>query len=189
MLPWIGEKLMQLAGLRAPAGEPLEPGSTEAHNGSDGLETLNQTLAQPAAGRAGPDTSCPPAALGGAQHGVRGRAGGEAHPEEGTRPPYAASRYLNTALGVLSYAELAPHLATRVQALQSAIVAAASTISASAACSLICSPASSSCRMSIRSPTCSSSRVKRRRSKERRLLARRRATCCGWLPCARATAR
>ena len=31
--------------------------------------------------------------------------------------------YLNTALGVLGYAELAPHLATRVQALQSPIAA------------------------------------------------------------------
>lgn len=99
----------------------LEPSPKEADNAAHGLDTDDQTLAQPPAGGAGPDSPGPPAAEGGAEHGVRGRAGGPAHAGAGTRPPRAATRYLNTALGVLSYAELAPHLATRVQALQSAI--------------------------------------------------------------------
>ena len=37
-----------------------------------------------------------------------------AHAGAGTRPLRSATRYLTTMLGVLSYADLAPHLATRV---------------------------------------------------------------------------
>lgn len=119
---WI-KNLLRLASLRAPNREPLEPLSTEAHNPAHGLETDNQALARPPTARAGADSPGAPAAQSGAEHGLRGRAGGPAHPGAGTRPPRAATRYLNTSLGVLSYAELAPHLATRVQALQRAIAA------------------------------------------------------------------
>jgi CRISPR-associated endonuclease/helicase Cas3 len=122
VLEWI-KKLLRRSGREAPPRGSLEPLSEEADNPAHGLETDNQTLAQPHAGGAGPDSPGRLAAEGSAEHGVRGRAGGSAHPGAGTRPPRAATRYLNTALGVLSYAELAPHLATRVQTLQSAIAA------------------------------------------------------------------
>jgi len=122
MLKWIA-KLLRYAGRPASGREPLEPSTAKADNATHGLETRNRALANPPAGGAGPDSHGAPAAEGGAEHGVRGRAGGPAHPGAGTRPPRSATRYLNTALGVLSYAELEPHLATRVQALQSAIAA------------------------------------------------------------------
>ncbi len=101
----------------------LEPLPEGADNRFHELETEDRTLAQPPSARAGADSPGAPAQEGGAEHGLRGRAGGRAHVGEGARPPHAATRYVDTALGILSYAELAPHIAKRVQALQSAIVA------------------------------------------------------------------
>lgn len=101
----------------------LEPLSEGADNRFHELETEHRTLAQPPSARAGTDPPGTPAQEGGAKHGLRRRAGGRAHVGEGTRPPDAATRYVDTALGILSYAELAPHIAKRVQALESAIVA------------------------------------------------------------------
>jgi CRISPR-associated endonuclease/helicase Cas3 len=121
MLDWI-KKLSRRSGRKTSPTGSLEPLSQRADNPAYGLETDNRTLAQGSTARAGADSPGALAAEGGAQHGVRVRAGGPAHAGGGTRPPPAATRYLNTTLGVLSYAELAPHLATRVQALQSAIV-------------------------------------------------------------------
>jgi hypothetical protein len=120
VLSWLA-KLLGMAG-RADE-KRREPSQTGADDRQNGLETGNRTLAQPPAGGAGADSPGPPAAEGGAQHGVRGRAGGPAHPGTGNRAPQPATRYLNAAFGVLSYAELAPHLATRVQALRAAIAA------------------------------------------------------------------
>lgn len=122
MVDWI-KRLWRLSGRRAPPGAGLEPLSEGADNRAHGLEADNRTLAQPHAAGAGPDSAGELAAESGAEHGVRGRTGGSAHPGAGTRPPRAATRHLNTALGVLSDAELAPHLATRVQAVQGAIAA------------------------------------------------------------------
>jgi len=122
VLQWV-KRLLRRSGRDAPLRGPIEPLSEEADNAAHGLETSNRTLARPHARGAGPDSPGQLAAEGGAEHGVRGRAGGPAHAGAGTRPPRSATRYLNTALGVLSYAELEPHLATRVQALQSAIAA------------------------------------------------------------------
>lgn len=116
MLKWI--KKMLRPERRQAEETRLEPSPMEADNAVHGLETRNRALAQPSAGGAGPDSPGQPAAEGGAEHGVRGGAGGPAHPGAGTRPPPAATRYLNTALGVLSYAELAPHLARNVLALE-----------------------------------------------------------------------
>ena len=121
-LEWI-KKLLRRSGRKAPPRGSLEPLSEQADNPARGLETDNRTLAQPHARGAGSDSPGQLAAEGGAEHGVRGRAGGPAHSGAGTRPPRAATRYLNTALGVLSYAEIALHLARRVQALQSTIAA------------------------------------------------------------------
>lgn len=59
---------------------------------------------------------------GGAEHGVRERAGGRETPPRDTRPDHA-TRYVETTRGILSYAELAPLLAERVQAVLSDLVA------------------------------------------------------------------
>lgn len=49
----------------------------------------------------------------GGEHGVRGRAGESGDAGSGTRPPAAATRHIEAALGILIYSELAPHLARR----------------------------------------------------------------------------
>lgn len=114
---WI-KNLLRLAGLQSPNREPLEPLSTEAHNPAHGLETRNRALARPPAARAGADSPVTPAAQGGAEHGLRGGTGGTDSAAGGTRAPRHATRYIETSLGVLSYAELAPHLARNVLALE-----------------------------------------------------------------------
>ena len=86
MVDWI-KRLLRLSGRRAPPSAVLEPLSEGADNRAHGLETDHRTLAPPHGGGAGPDSPGELAAESGAEHGVRGRAGGPA--------------------------ELAPHLATR----------------------------------------------------------------------------
>jgi len=75
-------------------------------------------VASPATGGEGaPQVGSDPAESGD-EHGVRGRTG---RPEEaggGTRQPATATRFINTALGRLSYAALADHLAERVAAVE-----------------------------------------------------------------------
>lgn len=90
-------------------------------NGIHELDPGHSQLAPPPAAGAAADSPRPPAAQSGAKHGVRRGTGGPADTGTGTRPPHAATRYLTTTLGVLSYAELAPHLARRVEALQKSI--------------------------------------------------------------------
>ena len=58
----------------------------------------------------------------GAEHGLRGRTGAAGLAGSATTPQHA-TRYLDTALGVLSYAELAPHLADSVAAVERSIAA------------------------------------------------------------------
>lgn len=73
------------------------------------------------AGEAAPslaDGSAP----GSPEHGIRERAGGRETPPRDTRPDHA-TRYVETTCGILSYAELAPLLAERVQAVLSDLVA------------------------------------------------------------------
>ena len=60
----------------------------------------------------------------GAEHGVRGGAGAGGEIARDTRPD-RATRYLDTALGVLSYAQLAPLLADRVVVVEAAIYSGA----------------------------------------------------------------
>jgi CRISPR-associated endonuclease/helicase Cas3 len=57
-----------------------------------------------------------------AQHGLRTGAGGREPPSRDTRPDHA-TRFVETTCGILSYAELAPLLAERVQAVLSDLVA------------------------------------------------------------------
>ena len=58
----------------------------------------------------------------GAEHGLRAGAGASGDDSRDTRPD-RTTRYLETALGILSYAELAPLLAERVTRLEAALLA------------------------------------------------------------------
>jgi CRISPR-associated endonuclease/helicase Cas3 len=85
------------------------------------LETNDQALAHPAASGASAHPPQPDSAERGREHGLRGGAGGAGDAAGGTRPPRDATRYVQTRLGVLSYADLAPHLARNVLALEKQI--------------------------------------------------------------------
>ena len=119
-LAWL-EALVRLADWRASRDEQLDPSPAQTHNDSHELDRRHSPLAHPLPGGAAPDPIQAPAAQSGAQHGLRRGAGGSADAGTGTRPPHSATRHLETTLGILSYAELAPHLARRVEALQNAI--------------------------------------------------------------------
>ncbi len=119
-LAWL-ETLVRLADWRASAAEQLEPDNEEQQNTQHELARSHQALAQPAAGGAAATGIGESAAQGGAQHGLRGRAGGSGDAGSRTQPPQAATRYVDTTLGILSYAELAPHLARRVEQTQFSI--------------------------------------------------------------------
>jgi CRISPR-associated endonuclease/helicase Cas3 len=119
-LAWL-ETLVRLADWRASRAEQLANDDGEQKNASHEVDHGHPPVA-PAHPRAAAASSPQPiAAQGGAQHGLRGGAGGSADAGSRTRPPHAATRLLDTALGVLSYAELAPHLGRRVEALQHAV--------------------------------------------------------------------
>lgn len=78
------------------------------------------TLAGAGARGTTPTTAGANSPEGGTEHGVRGRAGTAGLVGSATTPPHA-TRYIETTLGVLSYAELAPHLADRVAAVEQSI--------------------------------------------------------------------
>ena len=117
MLDWI-KRLLRLTGGKAPPQQLLEPLPEGADNLSHGLETSNRTLAQSPAGRAIAYSPRPDSAERGREHGLRGGAGGTGGDGGGTRAPRHATRYVKTPLGILSYSELAPHLARHVLALE-----------------------------------------------------------------------
>jgi CRISPR-associated endonuclease/helicase Cas3 len=119
MLNWI--KRMLRWRRRQREEEKLEADSTEADNPSRGLETGNRALAQPLPGGAGTDPPRPDSAQRDREHGLRGRTGGPGGDGGGTRTPRDATRYVETRLGILSYTELAPHLARNVLALEKRI--------------------------------------------------------------------
>ncbi|MGD9584609.1 MAG: CRISPR-associated helicase Cas3' [Lysobacterales bacterium] len=119
-LAWL-ETLVRIADWRASREEQLDRSPEQTDNGPHELDHGHSPLAQPPTGGTAPYPPRAPAAQGDAQHGVRRGAGGSADAGAGTRPPHAATRHLETTLGVLSYTEPAPHLARRVEALQNAI--------------------------------------------------------------------
>jgi CRISPR-associated endonuclease/helicase Cas3 len=90
------------------------------HTPDDELARHHRPMAEtPAAGQSPPPLGNHPGA-GGAEHGLRGRAGESANPPRDTRPE-RATRFIETARGVLSYSQLAPLLAERVVAVQADI--------------------------------------------------------------------
>lgn len=119
-LAWL-ETLVRLADWRASREEQLAKDEGAQKNAAHELDHGHPTVATAHPRAAAADSMPPAAAQGGAQHGLRGGAGGPADAGSRTRPPHSATRHLDTALGVLSYAQLAPHLALRVEALQHAI--------------------------------------------------------------------
>lgn len=116
-LAWL-ETLVRLADWRASTAEQLDFPANSTQNDTHGLENGNPRVAPAVAGGAGSTATGEPAPQSGAQHGVRGRAGQREDAASGTRTPQSTTRYLETTRGILSYTELAPHLARRVEALQ-----------------------------------------------------------------------
>lgn len=120
MFTWV-KKLLQLAGLQAPSSGPLEFPSAGADNPIDELETRDRALARAAEGGTGAHSPQPNPDERRREHGLRGGTGGLGDTAGGTRPPRDATRYVQTRLGVLSYTDLAPHLARNVLALEKQI--------------------------------------------------------------------
>lgn len=95
----------------------------ENHNVRPGLDGNHRTLAQATGNREARAPLENDSAQRGGEHGVRGRTGGFGDAGSGTRPPAHAARFLETALGILTHAELAPHLARALRRLEAGIEA------------------------------------------------------------------
>ncbi len=114
-LAWL-EALLRAADQRASMKVITDTLLQEQENNDAGqsLGKSHRTLAPPAGGGASttPPGVDPPSRR--QLHGDGGRAGGRSVDSGTTRPPHSATRYVETALGILSYQELAPLLAERV---------------------------------------------------------------------------
>ncbi|MDQ3776992.1 MAG: Fic family protein [Pseudomonadota bacterium] len=128
------QQIRAQGGFKPASRQADEPGAThpsrnpqvadpllKVDNPFHGLETSRGAVAQAARNRAAahPSGSDPP--QGRSQHGLRG---GTSEPEDaGSRAQssHANIRFVETTLGIQSYAELAPHLALRVQDLEADI--------------------------------------------------------------------
>ncbi len=114
------EALLRAADQRAsrnPVADPL----LEADNAAHGLETSDRELAQIAGGGTPPSASARDPAPRGELHGNGERAGERAAHSRSIETPDSSTRRIATSLGVLSYADLAPHLAERVGLLEADI--------------------------------------------------------------------
>lgn len=116
-LAWL-ESLLRAADQRTSRDTIAPDPLLEKDNGNLKLERNDSRLAQTAGGGEtrhplAPDTpECLP------EHGLRAGAGGPGGAGDSTRPPAHATRHLETRLGRLTYAELAPRLAANVQTLE-----------------------------------------------------------------------
>lgn len=120
-LAWL-EALVRVADWRASRAEQagVAGASSGENNGCDGLPASDRGMAEPSRGRANPPPMGANPPQRGGEYGLRGRAGEPRGPGSGTRPA-SATRYLETTLGVLSYAELAPLLASATLRLEEQI--------------------------------------------------------------------
>ena len=96
----------------------LEPAADEVENVPHGLETGDRALARAAAGGASADPPQPHFPERGREYGLRGGTGGSADAGSGTCPAHGAARAVETRFGVITYGELAPHLARNVLELE-----------------------------------------------------------------------
>lgn len=126
-LAWL-ETLVRIADWRASAEEQrgsesgqLAESAKQSHTQDYELEDQHRPLAQTEPRAETGDKAAPDSPQGGQQHGLRGRSGGSGDVGARTRTPDHATREIETTLGVISYAELANHLAARVEAVAVAI--------------------------------------------------------------------
>lgn len=108
------EALLRAADIRssrAPVADPL----LEANTYNYGLERGDSTMEGSASGGANGDSLASTASQRRTEHGLRGgtRRSGDAGATSSTAS--GSTRHVETTLGTISYAELAPHLATRVE--------------------------------------------------------------------------
>ncbi len=120
-LAWM-ETLVRLVDWRASdAAMSLEKEENPGDNVVYGLENKHHQMAGVTARAQARNPDSPHPAQGGSEHGVRGRGSGSGTSGEGTQTPAHATRLIETTLGLLSYAELAPHLAREVERVQLSI--------------------------------------------------------------------
>ncbi|MFH0783508.1 MAG: CRISPR-associated helicase Cas3' [Pseudomonadota bacterium] len=122
VLAWL-TALLRAADQRASRDAVNPDPLLENAHGKPGLERGDNRLEKPAgAGEAHhPLAADSPGCSG--EHGLRAGAGGSGNVGSCTRPPAHATRHIKTRLGLLTYTELAPHLAENVQDLEEAIFA------------------------------------------------------------------
>lgn len=121
-LAWC-EALVRVADWRASRAEQqaLANGAPAPHASPHDPERQHPTLAPAAPGGKAPPDAGSDSAESREQHGLRRGAGADRVGGASTTQPEHATRYLETRLGVLSYRELAPHLADRVVEVEKAI--------------------------------------------------------------------
>lgn len=111
-LAWF-EAIMRAADQRA-SRKTVADIILEGYNEQHELERNNSALAGSARGGAQAASSASDPPPRGPIHGDGGRTGGGELHTGTSRPPHSATRYVETQLGILSYQQLAPHLAERV---------------------------------------------------------------------------
>lgn len=96
----------------------LEPPADEVENVPHGLETGDRALVRATAGGTGPHPPQPHSPERGREYGLRGGTGGPSDAGRGACPAHGAARVVETRFGVITYGELAPHLARNVLELE-----------------------------------------------------------------------